>query len=394
MDGTEDSKALCFIEHDDVYLVAGGYERACWLKLLGKAQNSISNLGASSEALKGCQLPILQFQENSWDFQLPDVVRPLAKISVGTIAVIARRLGMRWKEFDPIHGIMRAEGNGQTIIATTIRSLGTVIQYNSWDQRRSQERYIPVMEADRLGFGIISSMYMFLDGLCLGTREQVLATLRTLEPSGHCVAILQTLYKQDPNYNLRMGSSVAILADMIRPKNMILTQVPAPCENALGFTQDSHGRYVFRKFLEEYCKSREVGRETKWVLQGIQTYSVFFQEKTPTAVLSAHIRFGIFRDHGETSLLTSRSPDYDSEIAGYFDAWPNMAKALAAESRNSSKRGLEGEHQTSEELERHFFGLWVRMLFRGCLWGACHEFVPGERVPSEWWGSEMPIYIG
>jgi hypothetical protein len=290
MDGTEDSKALCFIEHDDVYLVAGGYERACWLKLLGKVQNSISNLGASSEALKGCQLPILQFQENSWDFQLPDVVRPLAKTSVGTIAVIARRLGMRWKEFDPIHGIMRAEGNGQTIIATTIRSLGTVIQYNSWDRRRSQERYIPVMEADRLGFGIISSMYIFLDGLCLGTREQVLATLRNLEPSGHCVAILQTFYKQDPNYNLRMGSLVAILADMIRPKKMILTQVPAPCDNALGFTQDSHGRYVFRKFLEEYCKSREVGSETKWVLQGIQTYSVFFQEKTPTGVVNQRVQ--------------------------------------------------------------------------------------------------------
>jgi hypothetical protein len=71
-----------------------------------------------------------------------------------------------------------------------------------------------------------------------------------------------------------------------------------------------------------------------------------------------------------------------------------MAEALAEESQNSINWGLEGEPQTSEELEKHFFGLWVRMLFRGCLWGACHEFVPGERVPSEWWGSEMPIYIG
>lgn len=36
---------------------------------------------------------------------------------------------MRWKEFDPVHGIMRAEGNRQISTATTIRSLGIVIQY-------------------------------------------------------------------------------------------------------------------------------------------------------------------------------------------------------------------------------------------------------------------------
>jgi len=99
--------------------------------LLGSIHDRISLLSRESELIPGvhCVLPAIRFQENSWDFQLPDVVRPLAKTSVHDITIIARRLGMRWKEFDPVHGIMRAEGNRQISTATTIRSLGIVIQY-------------------------------------------------------------------------------------------------------------------------------------------------------------------------------------------------------------------------------------------------------------------------
>lgn len=40
------------------------------------------------------------------------------------------------------------------------------------------------------------------------------------------------------------------------------------------------------------------------------------------------------------------------------------------------------------------FNAWVVMLFRACCWGACHFFVPGERVPSAFYGSKLPVYIG
>jgi hypothetical protein len=74
--------------------------------------------------------PALLFHERSWDFQLPEIVRPLANTFVGDIAIIARRLGMRWKDFRPLEGVMRAKGNGKIITTTLVRSLGTVIQYN------------------------------------------------------------------------------------------------------------------------------------------------------------------------------------------------------------------------------------------------------------------------
>lgn len=112
----------------------------------------------------------------------------------------------------------------------------------------------------------------------VGTRQQVLATLRTLEPSGDCATILQKLYEQDPNYHLRIGSLVAIVADWIRPEGSTLTQVPAPGENMLGFTQTFRGRHVFRRCLEEFCKSREVGVRAKFVLDSMKKYIECFNE--------------------------------------------------------------------------------------------------------------------
>ena len=44
------------------------------------------------------------------------------------IAILARRLGMVWKQFEPIDGNLRAEGKRHTITSTTVRSIGTVLQ--------------------------------------------------------------------------------------------------------------------------------------------------------------------------------------------------------------------------------------------------------------------------
>jgi hypothetical protein len=37
---------------------------------------------------------------------------------------------------------------------------------------------------------------------------------------------------------------------------------------------------------------------------------------------------------------------------------------------------------------------WVSMMLRACCWDACHFFVPGERVPTAYYGSQLPVYIG
>ncbi|KAH8784486.1 hypothetical protein F5882DRAFT_378717 [Hyaloscypha sp. PMI_1271] len=275
--------------------------------LLGSIHDRISLLSRESELIPGvhCVLPAIRFQENSWDFQLPDVVRPLAKTSVHDITIIARRLGMRWKEFDPVHGIMRAEGNRQISTATTIRSL-------------------------------------------VGTRHEVLATIRSLDPSGFCTTRLQAFYDKDPDYSLPMGDLVALSMPMVHLKGTTRTQIPAPGANMLGFTQ----------------------KWETWKVSDSQ-FSVGYQD-------AVHVEY-------------DRAQLWEKQR---LEPWSNLLSAHAiCEYTNSRLLIISDENLTREMVETSCFDAWVTMLFRGCLWGACHDFLPGERVPSEWWGSKMPIYI-
>ena len=96
----------------------------------------------------------------SWDFMPPDIVRPFASSTVGDIISIAHRLGMQWKDLRLGESIMRAEGNGQSISSTSIRSFGILLQYTNG--RSPEENFYPrefIMvcsnDADKFGFGII-----------------------------------------------------------------------------------------------------------------------------------------------------------------------------------------------------------------------------------------------
>ena len=59
----------------------------------------------------------------------PDTPKPLATSTVHDIAVIVRRTGMEWKEFNPSEGNMSAEGGVHIITGTILRGMGTVLQY-------------------------------------------------------------------------------------------------------------------------------------------------------------------------------------------------------------------------------------------------------------------------
>ena len=133
----------------------------------------------------------LRIEERSWDFVPPEVVRPLAVVSVSDIAIMARRLGVLWKQFDPLEGNMRAEGNGFTITSTFVRSMGIVLQIgvndplsNEYDREQIHELYIPSEAADKMGFGIVPGQVgLNIPDYKLGTEAQVLATAKEIDPT-------------------------------------------------------------------------------------------------------------------------------------------------------------------------------------------------------------------
>jgi hypothetical protein len=68
-------------------------------------------------------------------------------------------------------------------------------------------------------------------------------------------------------------------------------------------------------------------------------------------------------------------------IGHYYSDLPKFIKVL--------------KHGRSDKLDETLVvDLWMMMMFKAFCWGASHFFVPGERVPIAYFGSQLPVYIG
>lgn len=394
------------------------------------------------------RLPAVTFQERSWDFQPPDVLRPLAKTTLSDIAVIARRLGMKWKDFRPSDGILRAEGHSHTITSTVVRSLGIVLQYSYTGQNQRlriaernvrghhmkgsiiQERdeiYILRAGADRLGCGVLrTDTRLNIPDLTVSTQSEIITALSFLDSSGTSSAALTSILKENSGFRFRIADLVALTVPSVRRRGSSLVQVPAPSDNVRGVTTSPRGRRAFRECLETYIAAHngDVGTPTQealeicraigakyvtwdhtgdnrpqddqWTVTRDPRYLDFVQEHLYTLtdqlneweeqhkfrysnLLGVHIRVAIFYKDGETSAVRSFGTDYEADMDGYFRVLPSI---------------IEEVMKTGFRNRRMIVDAWVTMMLRAMCWGACHFFVPGERVPIEYFGSQLPVYIG
>ncbi|KAF8854108.1 hypothetical protein BDZ45DRAFT_747872 [Acephala macrosclerotiorum] len=431
-------------------------EMACWVPLLHWIHEKSGESLTSAEKFRDPEgtpppkrrLPAIIFRERSWDFQLPDVVRPLAKTTLSDIAVIARRMGMKWKEFRPSDGILRAEGHSQIITSTTVRSLGIVLQYAYTGQNRrlhmaelnlqkrlvtgsiipeQEEIYIPSAMSDRFGCGVLRTESLLgLPDLTVSTQTEVVKALSTLDRTGVSSATLSKILKDNPEFRFRVGDLVALTTGPARCQGSSLVQVPAPSDNVHGVTTSSIGRRAFRQCLEEYIVihhgnvgaptqralqlCHEIGtqyaawdhtdeysrQDEQWIVMRDPKYLDLVQghlhdltlmlnewEQQHTFryinLLEIHIRMAMLAENGETSTQRTWSNDYKTDIDGYFRLLPNIVEEM-------KKAGLHDRQMIVDA--------WVTMMMRAFCWGAIHFFVPGERVPIQYFGSQLPVYIG
>lgn len=256
----------------------------CWLPLLHwlheitGASLDLSEQTQSENALQSPPpllvmktIPALVSRKRSWDFQPPDVIRPLAASVVSDIVILARRMGMRWKDLRPEDGVMNAEGHCHVITSTVSRSLGIVLHYTFGGNARSlrstsnqseattlrpdpQEVYIPTPVADKLGFGIFGggNEDLELPQLRVASQWDIAIALDHLDASGSSGTKLRAHLKETPGFTFRIGDIVALTTPMAHQIGSSLVQVPSPSENVHGFTTSIHGRRRFRAALEDY----------------------------------------------------------------------------------------------------------------------------------------------
>lgn len=244
-------------------------------------------------------IPLVQFVSKSWDFMPTDVVRPMASTTVSDLAIMARRLGMTWKSFDPGSGTLRAEGNGHVFTSSMVRSLGMVVQYIYTSRKNDGNcAYIPVRQADKLGFGLVE-----LDDRLFGVRGDQSYGLRSIAITdldvGSFEGIARTLpklvtksstYMQFHTKRFAYSSTLSILQkDLATARKMELSYmpgwsdliplcsamlynsypisgaipwqrtIPAPIHQGKGITASQEGFCIFQKRLKNLLSSAPPG---------------------------------------------------------------------------------------------------------------------------------------
>ena len=465
--GTENVSWLRFIEalhrntEDSLKLFGVSFEDVVSKKELRDSVNQVAQgkildgIAQNAFGSQGYLIPDLKLQRRSWDFVPPEVVRPLASVMVCDLAVMARRLGMIWKQFEPLEGNLRAEGNGHTITSTVVRSMGTVLQIGVKDFLPSgdpaeefNELYVPSEAADKMGFGLVpGEASLGVPDYKLGTEEEVLATLRNVvDPSREAAGTVKAILEANPGWTPGISDIIGFAAPMIRQPHSSIVRVPQPAGYAVGLTQQLEGFIVFHKRLidlveERDAKGEPVSKQTRSILRQYAELNYRYGEQwenQEVCNLNLNDRSMEFLDdlHGRhlaaTKYLKDLMAHYNgtgekSQVFRYTDLmyahirhavnyFPEALERInASPSRARDHYGMrvagwitEGAHiyfdNTSKvigDMRNKGFDqpeiveeAWLTMMWKAFLWHRCHFMVEGQPVPSSNWGSRLPVYIG
>lgn len=399
-------------------------------------------------------LPDITIEKRSWDFVPPEVVRPLAVVSISNIAILARRLGMIWRQFEPLDGNLRAEGNGHTISSAAVRSMGTVLTIGIQDSLPKVvgvddqfESYIPQEAADKMGFGIVpGARWLGIPDYRLGTEEEILATLRdVVDPSHEAADQVKGILGANPGWTPGISDIIGFASPLMHIRGSSVVRVPQPAGYAIGLTQQQEGFVVFRNRLKDLIAEREakvepVSPQLRFIYEqyeelrqryGDQWEDQKFADKTPKNLfaflddintrhaateeyfLGLIQRFNGASEKPEVFKYTDLMYSHIRHAVNYF---PEALERLnASPSRARDHYGMrvagwitEGAHIYFDNIPKIINDMrdkgfdqpqivedaWVTMMFRAFLWHRCHTMVEGPRVPSIYWGSNLPVYIG
>ncbi|KAL8708103.1 MAG: hypothetical protein Q9220_006957 [cf. Caloplaca sp. 1 TL-2023] len=400
--------------------------------------------------------PACRSAQRSWDFMAPELVRPLAVTYVGDIAIMVQRLGMTWQTFRPEEGEMRAEGNGHIVYSTLVRSLGPILHYvrasaggvaadycgkDVGGTDPFKLRLIPTREADMMRFGLLPCHVELMerDSFAIGTSDQVRTTLDILDPTGTASKKVRDDRQFEGSATFGFHDLISLAAPVLRQfgsKNICL---PIPTQHPKGLTSHKEGFVIFRQRLGEYihCVDNEPSDR---ILRVRHRYDFFtgnwpYWEDGLTEDFSMDkdiTRFFdvVHQDWDETTTYFNRLNTAKHERIYYADLvachikhavnyW-NEAHGRIREGKARNHHGLrdwlaEGMHMYWDYLpsitkemadkcrapEALIEEAWIVLMFRAFCWSRCHYMCPldnrypdSTRLPSRYWNSKLPVYLG
>ncbi|KAI4091325.1 MAG: hypothetical protein LQ348_006005 [Seirophora lacunosa] len=432
-------------------------EMACWLPFLNSIRDNerrvyrCSRSNEDTSKYHTLRRPVCGLVQRSWDFMAPELVRPLAMTYIGDIAVIVLRLGMEWQTFRPEAGEMRAEGNEHIIYSTLDRSIGPILHYAHGQARDvylkehriesglpDKRLTIPTREVDMMRFGILPchAGLMRRKSYKMGTAGEVQATLDLLDPTGSARKKVRDNLQFDPTSTHGFSDLIPMGAPMLRQRGDEKILLPAPTEHCTGLCSLKEGFVIFRQRLAEYIVEEGEGasEQARWVLgsydklrdthgrweDGYSGFSPFFfdevydlweettayfqhpdrQDKNCKCCFSyadlvaCHIKHAVnFWHEAHGRIREGKQRDHhgltDWLAEGmhlYWDYLPKIVEELA--SRLGAPQSMIRD-------------AWITLIFRAFCWSRSHHicqreerFPESTRLPSRYWESKLPVYLG
>ncbi|KAL8700898.1 MAG: hypothetical protein Q9201_005193 [Fulgogasparrea decipioides] len=323
----------------------------------------------------------------------------------------------------------------------------------SFGELQNDLRFIPTHEVDMMRFGILpcDSDLIYRKRFVIGTFDEVRATLDILDPTGAASKKVRDNRQFESTATFGFSDLISMAAPMLRPKGSFMVSLPVPTEHASGLTTCKEGFVVFRQRLSEYIHTESGGsRSPSWVLEMYDSLKVkypywengfdanvpylpdghefldqvhdiwaqttdYFQELHASLVVWMQDRFG--------HLPLPDMFDYEALMACHIKHAVNFwheAHARIANNEVRDHHGLtdwlaEGMHLYWDYLpkivsemapktkasEATIREAWIMLMFRAFCWSRCHYVGPpyarypeSSRLPSRYWNSKLPVYMG
>lgn len=141
--------------------------------------------------------PCVRLTHRSWDSVPTDITRSYATVELSDLVILANRLGMSWKVFEPYKGRLFAESRSQVLSSVNVPGLGLAVSYKSeswvrklpmhkaakglWPGHETQNMVLHRLwdwRMEMLIFGIVYGQAPFRPGdFAIDTRESMVQTM-------------------------------------------------------------------------------------------------------------------------------------------------------------------------------------------------------------------------
>ncbi|KAI9717475.1 MAG: hypothetical protein M1828_007175 [Chrysothrix sp. TS-e1954] len=387
--------------------------------------------------------PTIVKLQQSWDFVPPEVIRPMATTTVGDIAVLARRLGMRWTIFKPNEDLLRAEGGPHVLSSVSTRGLGLVLEYKhtrvKYEQANSRnEMGIWTDNADKLLFGILpENRVLGLPEMGFGSHDLLSKSLMLL-PGDHDRARKLVDEWQAVGSIHGLSDLLSMACPMVREKGSPINKLYVPG----AWTGMTYYRIALLSWYD--CVSEKLLTRDSPQLQWLRNSFCKLQNLWPGGwsgqrfdeldEAPVYLLDTVYDMHNTTSNYFCTLANTFEETRGqrglrYIDLLSThllqAPKSLMDAQRNIANGQRRDHHVTDDHfwhgeamhcyfdyIPRHekylfprgctdtnlVFEAWATMVFRGFLWHRSHNISALQEseppLDSRYYRSQMPVYIG